>query len=193
MQFLLLCIVLMGGRAVDAISYASVTDALHNGILQVRQLRSRASHESIASRDGRNQNGKQEDGSQSKGPSQGPWATKERFGQEHRDFKPENWPTAPKSSCPPIWNSIAQDLSSQMLDDAGQCNDLARAAIRSAFHDCFNNGCDGSLFLGGEHTRDENGGLAEGVPVLGELANKWNVGVADMLQFAGGKCALLGL
>ena len=192
MQLLLLCATLMGGWTVHALSYASITNALHNGILQARQIRGRVSHESIASRDGRNQNGKQEDKSQSKGPSQGPWATKERFGQQDRDFKPENWPTAPQSSCPTIWNSIAQDLSSQMLDD-GQCNDLARAAIRSAFHDCFNNGCDGSLFLGKEHTRVENNGLADGVPVLGELANKWNVGVADMLQFAGGKCALLYL
>ena len=37
--------------------------------------------------------------------------------------------------CPAIWTSISSDLTSSFLGSDGQCTDLARAAIRFAFHD----------------------------------------------------------
>jgi hypothetical protein len=83
---------------------------------------------------------------------------------------------------------------------AGQCNDLARAAIRVAFHDCASwerrlgngngtggGGCDGSLFLAGEYTRAENAGLERSAPQLGAMAKGYGVGVADFFQFAAGE------
>lgn len=42
-------------------------------------------------------------------------------------------------ACPPVWSEISTALTAQFLGD-GQCTDAARAAIRSAFHDCFNGG-----------------------------------------------------
>ncbi|TLD26139.1 heme peroxidase [Venturia nashicola] len=94
--------------------------------------------------------------------------------------------------CPPIWNKISRDLTPMFLED-GQCNDLARGAIRAAFHDCgayklslgTDGGCDGSLFLAPEELdRQENVGLKKVVPVLGKLAQKYGVGMADFFQFA---------
>ena len=77
-----------------------------------------------------------------------------------------------------------------MMVEKGECNNLARAAVRAAFHDCFNGACDGSLFLAGELSRQENLGLADGVTQLGKLAQRFKVGVADMFQYAGGKCSV---
>lgn len=36
--------------------------------------------------------------------------------------------------CPPIWSTIASDLSKSFIGPNG-CTDLARGAIRFAFHD----------------------------------------------------------
>jgi Peroxidase len=96
-------------------------------------------------------------------------------------------------SCPAIWTQISKDLTSAFLTN-GQCNDLARAAIRTAFHDCAtwdtslgtSAGCDGSIYLAGEYTRSENAGLESTVPQLGQMAQKYaGITVADFLQFAG--------
>jgi hypothetical protein len=104
-------------------------------------------------------------------------------------------PKGEKGQCPPIWKKISSDLT-PMFTENGQCNDLARGAIRAAFHDCGawklslgnNAGCDGSLFLAPQEiTRQENGGLVDIVPQLGALAQKYGVGMADFFQFAGGK------
>jgi hypothetical protein len=46
---------------------------------------------------------------------------------------------AKKEACPAVWSEISTALTAQFLGD-GQCTDAARAAIRSAFHDCFNGG-----------------------------------------------------
>lgn len=68
----------------------------------------------------------------------------------------------------------------------GQCNDAARAAIRAVFHDCFpQGGCDGSLAIDEELFRTQNTPMNGTVLALKTLAEKYSVGVADMLMFAG--------
>lgn len=37
--------------------------------------------------------------------------------------------------CPAIWTTISSDLTASFLGSDGQCTDLARAAVRFAFHD----------------------------------------------------------
>lgn len=44
-----------------------------------------------------------------------------------------------RAGCPAVWSEISTTLTAQYLAD-GQCTDAARAAIRGAFHDCFNGG-----------------------------------------------------
>ncbi|KAF2139326.1 class II peroxidase [Aplosporella prunicola CBS 121167] len=91
----------------------------------------------------------------------------------------------PRASCPSVWNDVVSELNGLFVS-GGQCNDDARAAIRLSFHDCFSGaGCDGSLVLAQEYTRSENAGLQDISLKVGDLANKYNVGVADMIQFAG--------
>lgn len=87
--------------------------------------------------------------------------------------------------CPPVWGEISKTLTAQFLAD-GQCTDAARAAIRAAFHDCFNGACDGSLILADECSRQENTGLGRLCGNLGNLAKEKKVGVADLIQFAAG-------
>jgi hypothetical protein len=95
-----------------------------------------------------------------------------------------------QDTCPPVWNEISTTLTAQFLAD-GQCTDAARAAIRGAFHDCFNGACDGSLILANECANTENRGLERLCGNLGNLANEKQVGVADLIQFAAGKSSLL--
>lgn len=104
-------------------------------------------------------------------------------------------PKGESGQCPPVWKKISRELT-PMFTENGQCNDLARGAIRAAFHDCGayklslgnNAGCDGSLFLAPEELgRPENGGLVDIVPKLGAIAQQYGVGMADFFQFAGGK------
>jgi hypothetical protein len=89
------------------------------------------------------------------------------------------------TACPAVWSEISDTLTQQFLAD-GQCTDAARAAIRAAFHDCFNGACDGSLILADECSRRENTGLARLCENLGDLAEEKDVGVADLIQFAAG-------
>lgn len=75
-----------------------------------------------------------------------------------------------------------------------QCNDLARGAIRAAFHDCaswnisigLTGGCDGSLVLDSEYTRSENEGLAN-ISIFYEnffpQFSDQGIGMADLIQF----------
>lgn len=87
------------------------------------------------------------------------------------------------NTCPSVWSEISTTLTAQFLAD-GQCTDAARAAIRGAFHDCFNGACDGSLILANECANPENRGLERLCGNLGSLANEKQVGVADLIQFA---------
>ena len=89
------------------------------------------------------------------------------------------------AECPAVWGEISAILTQQFLAD-GQCTDAARAAIRAAFHDCFNGACDGSLILADECSRNENRGLPRVCGNLGNLAQQKDVGVADLIQFAAG-------
>lgn len=97
------------------------------------------------------------------------------------------------ASCPDVWKSVSSTLT-DMFFDGSQCTDDARAAIREAFHDCgtwnkaqgSTGGCDGSLILANEaYDRPENNGLQDISTKLLKLAKTYNVGVADMIQFAG--------
>lgn len=76
-------------------------------------------------------------------------------------------------------------------------NDNARAAIRLGFHDAGAwpktnkangqdfGGADGSIILGfGEESRPENTGLQTIIKKLAAVKTKFNVGAADLVQFA---------
>lgn len=84
------------------------------------------------------------------------------------------------TSCPLIWSSIATELKSTFSG----CNRDAHGAIRAPFHDCINNGCDGSLILTSECSRAENAGLADICSKLKSWSDKYSVSAADMIQFA---------
>jgi hypothetical protein len=84
-----------------------------------------------------------------------------------------------------VWRNISTTLTAQFLAD-GECTDAARAAIRAAFHDCFNGACDGSLILANECSNSENIGLSRLCGNLANVATQANVGVADLIQFAAG-------
>jgi hypothetical protein len=87
-------------------------------------------------------------------------------------------------ACPAVWTSISQQLSGLF---AG-CNDMARAAIRAVFHDCFPSpGCDGSLAIQAELSRPINSPLVPLVDALKVMAAANKVGIADLLMFAGCK------
>ena len=89
------------------------------------------------------------------------------------------WPRQ-TGSCPAVWTDVAKELSSTF----STCGRAAHGAIRAPFHDCINNGCDGSLILTDECSRSENGGLSFICGVLLDLTNKYKVSAADMIQFA---------
>lgn len=87
------------------------------------------------------------------------------------------------SQCPDVWSSVARKLK----DTFGDCNSNARMAIRLPFHDCWNGACDGSIILTNECTaRSENAQLRPICQTLGDMADEFNVGVADLIQVAAG-------
>lgn len=106
------------------------------------------------------------------------------------------------NACPAIWKTISQDLTTSFLSN-GQCTDMARAAIRFAFHDAGTfslklpfvapaaGGADGSLLLNStEIARAENGGLADYKVFLAGKLQQYrqlspSVGAADLIYFAG--------
>lgn len=92
-------------------------------------------------------------------------------------------------TCPSIWTTVVKDLHSSFLSN-GQCNDLARQAVRAAFHDCgtytpdlgTSAGCDGSLVLADEYENSENKGLQQIGDHYKDLLTKYKVGAADLIQ-----------
>ncbi|KAH0269574.1 heme peroxidase, partial [Aureobasidium melanogenum] len=100
--------------------------------------------------------------------------------------------------CPAIWSTIASDLSKSFIGFNG-CTDLARGAIRFAFHDSGSyssktpayapatGGADGSLLLSSvEISREENAGLQQYYAFLRGKYDQYQsqVGAADLIQFA---------
>lgn len=49
-----------------------------------------------------------------------------------------------RQGCPAVWTEISTALTAQFLGN-GECTDAARAAIRGAFHDCFNGGMSSTV------------------------------------------------
>ncbi|KKY17170.1 putative ligninase h2 precursor [Diplodia seriata] len=104
-------------------------------------------------------------------------------------------------SCPAVYTTLSADLSKDFLGTDGQCTDLARAAIRYAFHDAgtfstklpsyapASGGADGSLLLvPSEIQRGENHGLETYHAYITSKYNTYKplgVGAADLIQFAG--------
>ncbi|KAL6706401.1 hypothetical protein ACN47E_005507 [Coniothyrium glycines] len=93
------------------------------------------------------------------------------------------------------WYFISQELTEYFVEADGQCNALARQAIRMGFHDAGtwsgklaaagqdNGGADGSLVLFGEVSRPENFGLEGVVGLAHQLYDKYNVSMADLVQY----------
>ncbi|KAF2122471.1 heme peroxidase [Lophiotrema nucula] len=91
-----------------------------------------------------------------------------------------------------VWWDVSAALTKEFVQADGQCNDNARAAIRFGFHDAGswdkdspNGGADGSLMMDfGEQDRTENNGLQSVRTLLRGIQAKYNVGYADLAQFA---------
>lgn len=83
-------------------------------------------------------------------------------------------------SCPQVWSTVLPEL--QTAFDG--CGRDAHGAIRAPFHDCINNGCDGSLILTDECSRAENAGLSDICSKLLSWTQKYNTSAADMIEFA---------
>lgn len=104
------------------------------------------------------------------------------------------------SGCPAVWSTISQDLTSSFVS-GGECTDIARGAIRFAFHDAAtfsqklptvppaSGGADGSLLLNDEEIgRPRNNGLRRYHSFIKEKFDRYKsdgVGAADLVQFAG--------
>lgn len=105
---------------------------------------------------------------------------------------PGPYPSPPSSpTCDSKWKYIGQDLKGHFIDHQGLCTGFARQCIRLPFHDCFpDGGCDGSIILSDEcTTRRENAQIIPMCGVLGKIAQQYNVGAADLINFAACKCS----
>ncbi|EPE28317.1 Heme-dependent peroxidase [Glarea lozoyensis ATCC 20868] len=90
-----------------------------------------------------------------------------------------------QTTCPPVWSQITQELSGAFEGGKG-CEQIARAAIRAAFHDCFPGPgfCDGSLLTNNEIDWPVSRGMEDIVALLQDKVARYGVGNADMIQFA---------
>ena len=91
--------------------------------------------------------------------------------------------------CPEVWNYIAKELKHDFIDSHGFCTNSARQSMRLPFHDCFpGGGCDGSIVLTNEcFDRVENEDLIPVCVKLADVANRYKVGVADLINLTGGE------
>ncbi|KAF2735726.1 heme peroxidase, partial [Polyplosphaeria fusca] len=93
------------------------------------------------------------------------------------------------------WYFISEELTEAFTETDGQCNDMARAAIRLGFHDAGTwsqslaaaghdfGGADGSLALFFEEERPENGGLFEITELARDIYYRYDVNMADVIQY----------
>jgi hypothetical protein len=91
-----------------------------------------------------------------------------------------------------VWKYVADDMASAFRDSSGQCNELARQAIRIGFHDAGTwsksgggGGANGAIILAGEWTRRENRGLEDIAIQLSAWYAKYHphgAGMADLIQ-----------
>lgn len=89
--------------------------------------------------------------------------------------------------CSKKWYGIGKELKYWFIDEECRCTDLAAQAVRLPFHDCFpGGGCDGSIILTDEcTTRAENQQMIPICQILYEISVEWQVGAADLINFAG--------
>ncbi|KAL1635369.1 hypothetical protein SLS56_001793 [Neofusicoccum ribis] len=91
-----------------------------------------------------------------------------------------------------VWSYISAELTFAFKGITGRCNKNARAAIRLGFHDAGTwskatgrGGADGSIALSGtEINRGENNGLQDIIGKMITWQKRYNVGMADLIQFA---------
>lgn len=94
-----------------------------------------------------------------------------------------------QGGCPAVWNDVVNELHGAFLEN-GQCNELARQAIRAGFHDCGTYtpahqgqaGCDGSWILAQEYKNQENRGMSDIGDKYTEMLKKYKVGAGDLIQ-----------
>ena len=105
------------------------------------------------------------------------------------------------ATCPAIFTTLSQDLTTSFLGSDGMCTEFARSAVRFAFHDAgafslsapfvppAGGGADGSLLLNpDEINRSESDGLDEYFDFIQDkFLNTYQaqgVGAADLIQYA---------
>jgi hypothetical protein len=93
------------------------------------------------------------------------------------------------------WWFVSQLLTQNFLDSNGQCNELARGAIRQGYSDAATwsqvladsgsdyGGADGSLIIFSEYKRPENLGLEAIANFTLDVWGEFNVGIADLVQY----------
>ncbi|KAK4234417.1 versatile peroxidase VPL1 [Achaetomium macrosporum] len=91
-----------------------------------------------------------------------------------------------------VWKYVADDMAQTFRDSSGECNELARQAIRLGFHDAGTwsksgggGGATGAIILAGDWTRKENRGLediATQMSLWYALYHPYGAGMADLIQ-----------
>ncbi|GAB1317959.1 hypothetical protein MFIFM68171_08169 [Madurella fahalii] len=100
-----------------------------------------------------------------------------------------------------LWKYIADDMAAAFTDTStGECNTLARQAIRLGFHDAATwsktaggGGADGSIILADEWKRTENLGVEVIAAQMKEWYRKWHghgAGMADLIQMSANVAAV---